>query len=152
MEPFIIDIQPSVSKDFILSAHEGEEFIYVLSGEIEINYGKAVYHLQEGDSIFYDSIVEHHVHAHKEKGAKILACTDYKPQLADDDDKNSWQNFGDCEFRIPFKNKLYSLDMDEVKTLMRGENVEKDEFTIKLNVENKFFTDIEFKNKEKFEI
>ena len=35
MEPFIIDIQPSVSKDFILSAHEGEEFIYVLSGEIE---------------------------------------------------------------------------------------------------------------------
>ena len=73
MEPFIIDIQPSVSKDFILSAHEGEEFIYVLSGEIEINYGKAVYHLQEGDSIFYDSIVEHHVHAHKEKGAKILA-------------------------------------------------------------------------------
>lgn len=86
------------------------------------------------------------------KGAKTLACTDYKPQLADDDDKNSWQNFGDCEFRIPFKNKLYSLDMDEVKTLMKGENVEKDEFTIKLNVENKFFTDIEFKNKEKFEI
>ncbi len=86
------------------------------------------------------------------KGAKTLACTDYKPQLADDDDKNSWQNFGDCEFRIPFKNKLYNLDMDEVKTLMRGENVEKDEFTIKLNVKNKFFTDIEFKNKEKFEI
>lgn len=78
MEPFIIEIQPSVTKDFILSAHEGEEFIYVLSGEIEINYGKGVYHLQEGDSIFYDSIVEHHVHAHKEKGAKILAVV-YSP-------------------------------------------------------------------------
>ena len=78
MEPFIIEIQPSVTKDFILSAHEGEEFIYVLSGEIEINYGKGVYHLQEGDSIFYVSFVEHHVHAHKEKGAKILAVV-YSP-------------------------------------------------------------------------
>ena len=85
-------------------------------------------------------------------GAKTLACTDYKPQLADDDDPSSWQNFGDCEFRIPFKNKLYSLDLEEVKTLMRGEEVDKKELTIKLNLENKFFTDINFKNKEKFDI
>ncbi len=78
MEPFIIDIQPSESKKFTLSAHEGEEFIYVLDGEVEINYGQGVYYLQEGDSVFYDSIVEHHVHAKKEKGAKILAVV-YTP-------------------------------------------------------------------------
>jgi hypothetical protein len=35
---------------------------------------------------------------------------------------------------------------------MRGEEVDKKELTIKLNLENKFFTDINFKNKEKFDI
>jgi transcriptional regulator with XRE-family HTH domain len=73
MEPFIIDIQPSEEKDFKLSAHEGEEFIYVLSGELEIEYGKEKYLLKEGDSIYYDSIVKHHVHGVAGKAAKILA-------------------------------------------------------------------------------
>ena len=73
MEPFIIDIQPSEEKNFKLSAHEGEEFIYVMEGEIVINYGKETYVLKAGDSIFYDSIVEHHVHGSSGKSAKILA-------------------------------------------------------------------------------
>ena len=73
MEPFIIDIQPSEEKDFKLSAHEGEEFIFVLSGELEIEYGKEKYLLKEGDSIYYDSIVKHHVHGVAGKAAKILA-------------------------------------------------------------------------------
>ena len=73
MEPFIIDIHPEETPDFQLSAHEGEEFIYVMQGELEIVYGKDTYTLKEGDSIFYDSIVKHHVHGAPGKSAKILA-------------------------------------------------------------------------------
>ena len=73
MEPFIIDIQPSEDRNFKLSAHEGEEFIYVMQGQLEIDYGKQTFILNEGDSIFYDSIVEHHVHGAVGKAAKILA-------------------------------------------------------------------------------
>ena len=73
MEPFIIDINPEENPNFKLSAHEGEEFIYVMQGEIEIEYGKEKYSLKEGDSIFYDSIVKHHVHGAPGKSAKILA-------------------------------------------------------------------------------
>ena len=58
--------------DFVLSTHEGEEFIYVLEGILEINYGKNTYILEEGDSIYYDSIVAHHVHAAADNTAKIL--------------------------------------------------------------------------------
>lgn len=78
MEPFIIDIQPSEEKNFKLSAHEGEEFIYVMEGEVEIEYGKEKYNLKVGDSIFYDSIVGHHVHGAFGKSAKILAVV-YTP-------------------------------------------------------------------------
>ena len=73
MEPFVIDINPEDSPEFQLSAHEGEEFIYVMQGEVEIVYGKETYKLGEGDSIFYDSIVKHHVHGVPGKSAKILA-------------------------------------------------------------------------------
>lgn len=73
MEPFVIDINPETSPEFQLSAHEGEEFIYVMQGEVEIVYGKETYILKEGDSIFYDSIVKHHVHGTPGKSAKILA-------------------------------------------------------------------------------
>ena len=73
MEPFIIDINPTVETDFVQSSHEGEEFIYVLNGKIEIKYGKSVYTLSEGDSIYYDSVVDHHVHAAEDSPAKIMA-------------------------------------------------------------------------------
>jgi mannose-6-phosphate isomerase-like protein (cupin superfamily) len=79
MEPFLIDIAPSPKgADFILSTHEGEEFIYVLEGIVEINYGKESYVLEEGDSIYYDSIVAHHVHAYNGNPARILGVV-YTP-------------------------------------------------------------------------
>jgi len=73
MEPFIIDVAESSDNEFILSSHEGEEFIMVMEGTMEINYGKNTYVLEEGDSIYYDSIVPHHVHAFEGHAAKILA-------------------------------------------------------------------------------
>lgn len=78
MEPFLVEINPSTGSDFAQSSHEGEEFIYVLKGNIEINYGKDVYLLSEGDSIYYDSVVDHQVHAANESTAKILAVV-YAP-------------------------------------------------------------------------
>jgi transcriptional regulator with XRE-family HTH domain len=73
MEPFIVDIEPGLKSDYMLSSHEGEEFIYVLEGEVEINYGKEIYKLAKGDSIYLDSIVLHNVHAGSNQSARILA-------------------------------------------------------------------------------
>jgi transcriptional regulator with XRE-family HTH domain len=78
MEPFIVDIEPSLKSDYMLSSHEGEEFIYVLEGEVEINYGKEIYRLAKGDSIYLDSIVIHNVHAANNQPARILAVV-YAP-------------------------------------------------------------------------
>ncbi len=77
MEPFLIDVKPHTG-EAILSTHEGEEFIYVLSGEIEVAYGKEKYRVAAGDSIYYDSIVPHHLHAAGNDEAKILAVV-YAP-------------------------------------------------------------------------
>ena len=73
MEPFIIDVMPTEDTDFVLSTHEGQEFILVMEGVMEISYGRNKYILNEGDSIYYDSIVPHHVHGYQGQAAKILA-------------------------------------------------------------------------------
>lgn len=78
MEPFIVDIEPSSESDYKLSSHEGEEFIYVLEGKVEINYGKELYQLEQGDSIYMDSIVAHNVHAAADQNARLLAIV-YTP-------------------------------------------------------------------------
>jgi len=78
MEPFIIDIKPSDTNEPILSSHEGEEFIFVISGEVKIIYGKETYVLQKGESIYYDSIVDHLVSAVSDNPAQIVAVV-YTP-------------------------------------------------------------------------
>lgn len=73
MEPFVVEVHPKKAEDHVLSPHEGEEFVYVLQGSIEILYGQENYQLSAGDSIYYDSVVPHHLHASGEKEARILA-------------------------------------------------------------------------------
>ena len=73
METYSVNLEPAAGEK-TLSDHEGEEFIYVLEGEAELIYGKEVYRLQAGDSIYFDSIVPHHIgSASSEKPAKVLA-------------------------------------------------------------------------------
>ena len=78
MEPFIVDIEATNDTDFTLSSHEGEEFIYVMDGIIEVCHGKKKHIIKTGDTIYYDSIVPHHVHGYEGQAAKILAVV-YTP-------------------------------------------------------------------------
>jgi transcriptional regulator with XRE-family HTH domain len=78
MEPFMITVNPADDGAHSLSSHEGEEFVYVLNGEIELSYGKDLHVLRPGDSIYYDSIVPHQLRAHGDVPARILAVV-YAP-------------------------------------------------------------------------
>ena len=71
MEPFIVDIEPDAEQK--KSTHEGEEFIYILTGNLALEYGSRAETLHEGDSVFYDSIVPHRVFSADGKPVRILA-------------------------------------------------------------------------------
>lgn len=78
MEPYLIDIsQAKDYKETVLS-HEGEEFIFVLEGDVEITYGNTKYQLAAGDSIYYDCVLPHDVHTYMCNEARILAVV-YAP-------------------------------------------------------------------------
>jgi len=71
MEPFIVDIEPNAVQE--KSKHEGEEFIYVLTGNLKLEYGTITETLKVGDSVYYDSIVPHRVISADSQPVKILA-------------------------------------------------------------------------------
>jgi len=56
MEPFIIHAPFDIERTY---THEGEEFIYVMDGQLEFCYGEDTYILSVGDNIYFDSIVPH---------------------------------------------------------------------------------------------
>jgi transcriptional regulator with XRE-family HTH domain len=73
MEPFLVTLEPATVKSEKLSTHDGEEFIFVLEGEMEAILGTHKDILSAGDCIYYDSTIPHKVQCHRDVPTKILA-------------------------------------------------------------------------------
>ncbi|MFH1951536.1 MAG: XRE family transcriptional regulator [Pseudomonadota bacterium] len=72
MEPFLVTLKPSGTEEE-RSTHDGQEFIFVLHGRMEVRLGEEIHILESGDSIYYDSTVPHLVKCHGKETTKILA-------------------------------------------------------------------------------
>ncbi|HDP79409.1 MAG TPA: XRE family transcriptional regulator [Spirochaetes bacterium] len=72
MEPFIVTLEPAEKKGVPYN-HEGEEFLFVLEGRVEVQLGSYSDVLEPGDSIYYDSTTPHRVACMGDTPAKILA-------------------------------------------------------------------------------
>ena len=59
MEPFIVEMEEREASDIVFNNHRGEEFLFVLRGSLEFCYGDDSVTLEEGDSLYFDSIVPH---------------------------------------------------------------------------------------------
>lgn len=60
MQPFVFTAEKGKVKKGGLS-HHGEEFIYVLDGEMNYRVGSTTYHLKTGDSLYFNSEEEHDI-------------------------------------------------------------------------------------------
>jgi transcriptional regulator with XRE-family HTH domain len=58
MEPHLFRIAPKAGSGEFYS-HEGEEFLYVLQGELRISVEKKDYRLKSGDSFYFESATPH---------------------------------------------------------------------------------------------
>lgn len=72
MEPFLVSLEPSETQEE-RSTHDGQEFIFVVQGEMEVRLGEEIHILRPGDSIYYDSTAPHLVKCHGKETTKILA-------------------------------------------------------------------------------
>jgi transcriptional regulator with XRE-family HTH domain len=73
IEPFLVEFDLKEWHDSNFYNHEGEEFLYILGGELEFHYGDEIMLLAPGDSIFYDSAIPHGYVSIGDKKAKAVA-------------------------------------------------------------------------------
>jgi transcriptional regulator with XRE-family HTH domain len=73
MEPFYVELLPESERAKDLSSHEGEEFMVVYAGRVEVTYGSEAFELEAGDSIYYNSVVPHYVSCKGAQPAAIYA-------------------------------------------------------------------------------
>jgi len=59
MEPFIVHMEEREPDAIVYNNHRGEEFLYVLEGTLEFRCGDNTVILEEGDSLYFDSVVPH---------------------------------------------------------------------------------------------
>lgn len=58
VEPYLITLTEE-SEVFPLFQHDGQEFVYILSGKVVYRHGDRTYRLMPGDSLFFDADAPH---------------------------------------------------------------------------------------------
>lgn len=83
IEPMIVEIPPDGREPGrIRSEHEGDEFVYVLSGEVLFEMDPyAPLNLSAGDSVYFDGRASHGFSAQGSEPARILSICQVRPSV-----------------------------------------------------------------------
>ncbi|MDO9529141.1 MAG: XRE family transcriptional regulator [Syntrophales bacterium] len=72
MLPLLVEFQPMDRSDMIFTNHEGEEFLYLIEGTLEFRTDDRMEVLQPGDSLYFESDINHSFRALDEKQARAV--------------------------------------------------------------------------------
>jgi transcriptional regulator with XRE-family HTH domain len=73
MEPFLVEFPVQSAEEMVFQSHEGEEFLYLISGKIEFRTVDRVETLDPGDSIYFESDLSHGFRCISKEPAKAVA-------------------------------------------------------------------------------
>lgn len=71
-DPYFVTISKKTKPNMPTNTHEGQEFNYVIEGEVELTIGKNKLALKKGDSIYFDSKLPHGFTALSDNDVEIL--------------------------------------------------------------------------------
>lgn len=71
MQPFIIR-PPKEFQSPASFSHAGEEFLYVVSGQVELEFKDRIIRMDAGDSVYFDSMIPHRVRSLGQAVAEAL--------------------------------------------------------------------------------
>jgi len=71
MEPILVELK-SYAKTKLDEPHEGEEFGYVLSGSVMLNYGSQLYKIKKGESFYFKPNKNHYIENASKNPARII--------------------------------------------------------------------------------
>jgi len=72
MKAFLVTIDPKQDHRMVEYRHEGEEFIYVLKGHVEVRVGENENLLKKGETLHFNSGITHKLRNLSDEEAKLL--------------------------------------------------------------------------------
>jgi quercetin dioxygenase-like cupin family protein len=75
---YLVALEPKKQHEMVAYKHEGEEFMYVLEGKIQVTVGEQVYELKKGQTIHFNSGVTHNLRNLSSKDSKLIVVV-YTP-------------------------------------------------------------------------
>ncbi len=78
LKAFRIVVDAGTSHDGVGFHHEGEEFVYVLAGRVEVQVGDHINRLESGDSLHFNSGIKHDLRNTGDKDAELIVVV-YAP-------------------------------------------------------------------------
>ena len=76
VEPYLITLTEK-SDTFPAFQHDGVEMLYMLEGEVDYRHGDQVYHLEPGDTLFFDADAPHGPEVLRQLPARYLSIISY---------------------------------------------------------------------------
>lgn len=73
MEPFLLTVEPGVRDEESLYSHEGQEFLFVLEGQVLMLMGGDRVELATGDSLYFNSSLKHRMINPGPQPSRVLA-------------------------------------------------------------------------------
>ena len=73
MEPLLVEFQPVDTGDMVFTNHEGEEFLFIIEGKLEFRTDDRVEELDPGDTVYFESDINHGLRALGGKPARAVA-------------------------------------------------------------------------------
>lgn len=73
LEPFLVTVEPKDDESVVRHAHDGQEFNYILDGEMTLFIGGSAVRLGAGDSVYFDSQQPHAMRAEGNAPCNFLA-------------------------------------------------------------------------------
>jgi transcriptional regulator with XRE-family HTH domain len=77
MSPFVV--RPTKGADDPIPAHPGQDFVFVHTGTVELEYGNHAVTLAAGDSAYFDASVSYHLRAAETDRAEVVVVAYIEP-------------------------------------------------------------------------
>jgi quercetin dioxygenase-like cupin family protein len=73
-----VTLEPKKEHEMVAYKHEGEEFVYVLEGRVQVQVGSETHEVKKGGSLHFDSSVSHNLKNLSTKQSKLIVVV-YTP-------------------------------------------------------------------------
>jgi len=75
---YLVTLEPKKQHEMVAYKHEGEEFVYVVEGRVEIQVGKEINVIKKGQSLHFNSGISHNLKNLSTKQSTLLVVV-YTP-------------------------------------------------------------------------